>query len=391
MDEAMKKLMQELSEKVKSLSEAVATKFSSAAPAQAEAEKDKLVERILELEKGIKTIQQQKVIRKMAWAVKGAQLSEGVKGVTFGQFLKAVEKRDDSFFADMGIEKSANGQNETTSADGGYLVPVEYANEIVKLELANSIARRICRIFPMGSLTRTIPRQLTNPTVTWVNEAGVIPKTKVTFEQFSQTAKKIACIIPVTAELLADNNVNLDTFLFQVVAEAIGREEDRVAFVGNNDPFYGVLYATGVNSVSMAGATGGWGDLVDLMYTATAPYRADSRFVIGTDALRLIMKMQDDQGRPIWSMPVTGFPGTVFGRPYDESDLLGSSIIYGNFGKYLWISDRGGYEVKGSDSASDANAGAGSAFTQDEIWYRFKRRENIMVVQPSAFSKITLA
>ena len=393
MDEALKKLLAELSTSVKSLHEAVATKFSSADPKATEDEKDALVKQVMDIQNEIKTLKQAKAIRKMAWAIPGSKPGEGVDSKTFGEFLKAAARGDDSFMSEMGVIKAANGQSEGTAADGGYTVPTEYANEIVKLERQFSIARSICRLFPMGSLTRLVPSQLTNPTVTWTPEATNHTKTKVTLSQLTQTAKKVSALVPVTEELLADNNVSLDAFLFQVVAEAIGREEDRVAFAGNtgaSDPFNGVLYASGVNSVSMAGATLNWSDLVDLYMAMKAPYRTRGAWVLGSDALKLVMKLRDDQNRPIWSMPEGGAPGRIWGKPYYETDQLTTTILYGAWDR-LWISDRGGYEVKASDSASDANGGAGSAFLQDEIWYKFRRRENIIVAQPEAFAKITVA
>lgn len=401
MDEALKKMVLELAEKVKALNETVATKFSSAAPSQTEAEKDALVKDVLQLKEAIKTLQTQKIVRKMAWTINGAGAGEGVKGLSFADFMKAVHGKDTGLLAEL---KAANGQSEGTDADGGFAVPTEYANEIIKLERQFSVARRICRLFPMGSITRKIPRQLTNPTVTWTNEATNHTKTKATLEQVTQTAKKLSALIPVTEELLADNNVNIDSFLFQIVAEAIGREEDRVAFAGNADPFNGVLYATGVNAVTMNGATLDWQDLVSLLMAPKAPYRARGRFVVSSDALTLIMKLQDDQSRPIWTMPLlntpgidfsqaagSGFAGTIIGKPYDETDQLTLTALFGDFGQSLWISDRGTYDVKASDSASDASGGAGSAFLQDEIWYKFRRRENIVVAQPEGFAKMTVA
>lgn len=399
MDEALKKLLTEMAGSVKALNETIAAKFSSVAPTGVEAEKDALIKRIQELETGVTTLKNLKAVRKMAWSVGGASAGDGVQAKSFADFMKAVVAKDAQFLENMGV-KTANGQSEGTNADGGFTVPTEYANEIIKLERQNSIVRRIARLFPMGSLTRKVPRQLTNPTVTWTGEATNHTKTKATVEQITQTAKKLSALVPVTEELLADNNVNLDAFLFQVVAEAMGREEDRVAFVGNtgsSDPFDGIYYASGVNSVSMVGANLDWKDLVSQMMTLKAPYRLRGRWVLGTTGLSVVMKLRDDQNRPIWTMPSEQAPGAILGMPYDETDQIAATfgsnsdqtpILFGDFGRSLWLSDRASYEVKASDSASDANAGAGSAFLQDEIWYKFRKREAITVAQPEAFAKM---
>lgn len=401
MDEAMKKLLADLGTSVKALNEAVGTKFSSASPAQTEAEKDALVNRVLELEKSLKDIQHAKAIRKMVWGATGQKSEEGAEVVPFNHFLKAVRDKNHDFLNAM--SKAASGQNEGTAADGGNVVPVEYANQIVALERQSSIVRRLARIFPMGSLTRKVPRELAKPAVSWVGEGTEPTLTKGTLDQITQTAKKLIAIIPFTDELLEDNNVSYDSFIAEVVATEMGREEDKQAFVGDvsgsSDPFNGVYFASGTTAVTAAGAIPTYDELVDLMMAIRAPYRGRASFVLSTTALKKVMKLKDDQSRPIWSMPETGAPGRLLGKPYEESDqipdTLGAARTGGTntailFGAWdgLWLSPRGGYTVKASDSAS--NSSGKSAFTLDETWFKFRRREDITVANPEAFAKYTL-
>jgi len=386
----------ELLKSIQNLQEAITAKFSSAQPAAVEAEKDQLVKEVRELQEKMKLIQQAKAISKMVFAVPGAKAEAGDKLVTFGRFLKGVKRNDSQFLNE--VIKAATQMGEDTNADGGYTVPVEFSNEIIPILKQASIARRIARIVPMGSKTRTIPSQLTDPAVTWTGEGVAKTQTKVTFAQITQTAKKLAAIIPVTDELLADNDVALDRFLFETVAQAFGAEEDRVAFVGSTgagDPFNGVYNATGVNTVTMDGATLAYADLVDLIFAVSAPYRAGARFVLNGTALSVAMKLTDADGRPIWAPSMQdGVPGRVLGFPYEESDQLptdlgagtdSTPILFGNFGQYLWISPRGEYSVDSSNSATD---GTNHAFIKNETWFRFEERLSIDVVKGSAFSRM---
>jgi len=64
-----------------------------------------------------------------------------------------------------------------------------------------------------------------------------------------------------------------------------------------------------------------------------------------------------------------------------------TAILYGNWKKYLWVSDRGGYEIYASRDASDFGTNE-SAFMLDETWFRFKRRMSINVALPVAFSRM---
>jgi len=322
-------------------------------------------------------------------------------GVYLGQVLKAVALGDHQFLAESGIEKTI--MSEGTPAQGGYTVPVEYGNEIIKLERAGSILRQLARNFPMASLTRLLPRQLTNVVVTWTEEGAVKTETKPTFGQLTQTAKKLAAIVKMTDELLEDNSVDLDQFIMELIADAMGLEEDRVGFAGNTgagDPFMGVLYAVGVNVATMTGATVTFDDLVDLIMALNAKYREGATLVTSTTGLQVLMKIKDAQGRYIWQVPGLGQVPMIWTYPYKISDQLPvnlgvgtneTPILFGNWNKHFFVSDRGGYEVFSSKSASDWVAGAlTSAFTQDETWSRFKKRMSLDVALPAAFSRITI-
>lgn len=394
-----KEIMEKLAGAVNDLKETITARFASPDPKKREEETQKLVDNVLSKlsEAGLR---KEAPKRKMTWALPNQKVEEGQEKIQFRQFLKGVYNKDTKWLKEVGL-KAPTGMNEGTDADGGYTVPTEFATEIIRLERIQSIARSICRNFPMGTLTRKVPKQLTNPNVYWVGESSApSAKTKVTLGQVTQTAKKVIGIAPLTNELLEDNNVNIDDFLIQVVAEAVAREVDRVIFAGDvsgaSDPFNGVLFASGVNSVSLAGATLAYKDLISLYMSPKAPYRLRGKWVLSGTALEKIMKLVDDNNRPIWTMPVEGAPGRIIGKSYFETDQIpdtlgtGSDqtgILFGAFDQ-VWISDRGEYRVSASESASDS-AGA-SAFELDEIWYRFIRRMSLDVANAEALSKLLI-
>ncbi len=380
--------------------ETITARFAPPNPADREAEKDALVNDLLTrlAKAGLRPATE----RKMQWAKPGEKGVEGAEQVHFNKFLKAVANKDSAFLSMMA--KAASGQSEGTDADGGFSVPTEYAAEIIKLERQSSIVRQVARIFPMGTLTRKVPRELAKPNVYWTgegNEPAAI--SKGTQEQITQTAKKLMAIIPFTDELLEDNNVSLDSFIAEVVAQEFGREEDKQAFVGDvsgsSDPFNGVFFASGVAAVSLDGAKLTFQDYVNLLMAPKAPYRDRGQFVLSTTVLKKTMKLTDDENRPLWQMPTPTVPGTILGKRYNETDqipdTLGSTRTNGTasaalFGAWdgLWISPRGGYTVKGSDSASGFSGK--SAFTQDEIWFKFRRRQAVTVANPEALARMTV-
>jgi HK97 family phage major capsid protein len=49
--------------------------------------------------------------------------------------------------------------SEGTNTAGGYLVPEEFGTDLILLREQYGVARRLCKIVPMSSDTRTDPRQ----------------------------------------------------------------------------------------------------------------------------------------------------------------------------------------------------------------------------------------
>lgn len=338
--------------------------------------------------------------RKMAWAGFSKEEEDGVKKVFLTDFLRASLHNDHAFMENAGLKTV---MSEGTPAQGGYTVPVEYSDEIIKLESEESIIRRLARVFPMASLTRPLPRQLTNVTVTWTEEDVAKTETKPTFDRFTQTAKKVAAIVRLTDELREDSSINLDKFVMELIADAMALEFDRIAFNGNTgagDPFMGVYYAAGVNVNTMVGASVTFDDVKALINSVASGYRKGGTLVTSTVGEQALQLVKDSTGRYIWSSPNGVAPAKIWGYPYEVSDQIVSNLgvglnetplLFGNWKKYFYISDRGGYEVVSSNQASAWIAAAlVSAFTQDETWHRFKRRVSLDVALPVAFSRMLI-
>jgi HK97 family phage major capsid protein len=385
----MEKLLEKLTQAVENLNEKIKGNFSPVDPKASNAETDKLIEQVRTLEKQVEEINRAKAIQKMIFGVAGKEAQVGEKLVTFGSFLKGIAVKD----ADMinALTKTGNGQSINVNADGGYAVPVEYSTEIIKLLRLFGVARGLARLVPMNSLTRKVNSQLTHPTATYTDEAVPHTKTKVTLDTpITQTAKKLSAVVPISEELLEENNIGMDAVIYEAVANAFGKVEDDQAFAGSGSPFTGVLNASGIVTATQNVANPSYDDLVDTMFGIAASYRRNGRWLLDSAALKLVMKIKDDNGDPIWGMPVAGAPGTILGKPYAETEAFTSKMIFGDF-SYLWLSDRSSYEVKASTEASDANVSSGSAFMQDEVWFKFKQRHSINVMKGEAFAKMVLA
>ncbi len=337
-------------------------------------------------------------IRAMQWAIPDEKGKTPDNGIFLGQFLKAITPGMGAKTSPEVLAHIKTTLIEGTDSLGGYLVPEEFSNQIILLENKDAIIRQLARIFPMKTLVRTLPKQLTDVSVFWTTEGTEKTETNPTFSRLTQTAKKMAAIVKMTDELIEDESVGIDNLIQGLIAEAMAAEEDRIAFVGDvsglSDPFNGVLYAAGVNSVTQIAANMVGDDIINIIMSLNAKYRKGATLVTSTDGLKLIMKLKDKNDNYIWNPPTALTPKAIWGYPYEISDEILSTygggtetaILFGNWKKHYFVSDKGGLEVKSSISATDV--GAASAFMEDETWFRFKKRISLDVALSAAFSKM---
>jgi HK97 family phage major capsid protein len=93
-------------------------------------------------------------------------------------------------------------------------------------------------------------------------------------------------------------------------------------------------------------------NLVDLQHSVDKNYRKNGTFMFNDNTLKVLRKLKDDQGRPIFQESMRdGEPSTILGKPYvvdnDMPDIGASakSIAFGDFNKYIVRRVRG-YSVK---------------------------------------------
>lgn len=100
--------------------------------------------------------------------------------------------------------------NEGTGADGGFLVPPEFATQLwQKVEAEENLLNRCATLTPEGN-SMTIPKDETTPwgstglQAYWDGEANTITQSKGVFETSTLRTNKLTALAPVTDEMLED-------------------------------------------------------------------------------------------------------------------------------------------------------------------------------------------
>jgi HK97 family phage major capsid protein len=171
---------------------------------------------------------------------------------------------------------------------------------------------------------------------------------QVMFNSYKYSSK----IVLVPIELLQDSYFDLNTFLAMKLGQRIGRIANQhfTTGTGTNQPG-GVVTGATSGKVGTTGQTLTviYDDLVDLVHAVDPGYRMNptARFMLADSSLKVIKKLKDTTGRPLW-MPYEGAvldpgkknPDTIMGYQYTINQDMATmaanakSILFGDFDKY---------------------------------------------------------
>ncbi len=273
----------------------------------------------------------------------------------------SFERKSFGSYLRSGIERASADEVKAlivaTDANGGYLAPEEFGNELIKLLREYSPIRQYARVVNISAPEIKYPRRLTGTGATWVSEIADRTESSMTFEQVTLTPFELATFTDISNQLLADNAYGLEGELLSDYAESFGITEGS-AFVkgtGTGQP-KGLLVASGIKEVKTGVAAdfpaANPADVIIGMYHAIATTHAHNGvWIMNRKTLGTIRQWKDGTGRYLVLDPITvGGASTLLGRPIVEvpdMDDIGAGkfpILFGDLSGYR-IVDRAGLEA----------------------------------------------
>ena len=238
------------------------------------------------------------------------------------------------------------GQDES----GGYLVPDEYDHRLVEALEQENIFRKLATTINTTGLHK-INVAAVKPAAAWVEEGEALTSfSDATFDQVILDAYKLHVAVKVSEELLYDNAFNLETYLLNSFAKALGNAEEEAFLTGDgkNKPT-GILNATGGGEVGVTTVADSIkaDEVIDLVYKLKRPYRKNAAFITSDSTLAQIRKLKDSNGNYLWQPALTaGEPDRILGYSVYTSAYMpkiakGAAVMaFGDF-SYYTIGDRG--------------------------------------------------
>ena len=240
-----------------------------------------------------------------------------------------------------------------SDAEGGYLVPDEFEQILIKALEEENIIRALAHVITSSSGDKKIPVVASNGAASWVDEGAAIPESDDKFGQVNLGAHKLATMLKISEELLNDSAFNLEQYAAREFGRRIGRAEEE-AFIsgsGTGRPT-GFLNSAQLGVTTASATTIILDEVIDLYHSLREPYRRNAVFIVNDLTVKAIRKLKDNTGNYLWQPSlIAGAPDTILGRPIRTSGFMpviegGSKVVaFGDF-SYYWISDRQGRSFK---------------------------------------------
>jgi HK97 family phage major capsid protein len=272
--------------------------------------------------------------------------SDGDSKKNFGDWACAVARDDRAYlekhYGSTRIDYTGKAAlAESGGVTGGYVVPPEFAQQLLALAEEQAIVRARAFVQPMASATlmfpyldvTTVQTAGTSPffggiIFNWTEEAQTRTETEPQFKMLELKAHELSGYTVSSNVLLQDAAFGLEKFLFTIFARALAWYEDYAFLQGNGvGKPVGMLKCNANLQVNrQTGGTFTYQDAAKMVSRLLPSSMNNAIWVIHPYALQPLVQLADSSGRLVWVPNVGGaqdkIPGTLFGRPVLVSEKV---------------------------------------------------------------------
>lgn len=255
-----------------------------------------------------------------------------------------------AFWDGMQTGYVSNALKEGSDGSGGYLVPDEFDERIIRALEEENILRKLGKVIKTEH-THKIPRMVDGYEAEWYDENDRFDFSGAEFDEIVFSAYKLGTLLKVSSEFLEDTPQDIENFIYEMIVERFSRSEEEAFFTGDGTgkPL-GIIHQAQVGVVSENIGDINLDDIIELVYSVKKPYRENAVFIMSEEACACLKKFKNYNGRNVWKV-VNGEPDTLFGYPvYTTTKLDGiesgnKPVLFGNFDFYC-IAERGNRTIQ---------------------------------------------
>jgi HK97 family phage major capsid protein len=274
-------------------------------------------------------------------------------------FEAYVRSGDDDALRGLVLEGKA--MSTAVAGDGGYLVDPQTSQTVQSVLISNASLRQVANVVNVDATSYDVLIDHTDLGSGWANETGATVETGTPqIERISIPLYELSALPKASQRLLDDSAFDIDGWLAGRIADKFARAE-AAAFVNGDgiDKPTGIMNHTQVDDTAWTwgslgyvptGIDGDFGsadNIVELVYTLGAQYRANATFVMNSKTAGRVRKLKDADGRFLWSDGLAASePARLMGYPVliaeDMPDVNsnGAAIAFGDFAAGYTVAER---------------------------------------------------
>lgn len=250
------------------------------------------------------------------------------------------------------MEAIRNTMSTSTGSEGGYAVQPVVASTLIEALKDYGAMRRLA-----SRIVTTNGADLSYPSTDGTSEEGEIigqnasaNDADVSFGTVPLNTYKFSSkVVTVPIELLQDSNIDVVALVNSRLRERVGRIQNRMftTGTGTSQPHGITVASAGKVGTTGQTATVIYDDLVDLVDSIDPAYMIDGlKFQFAQSVRRLVRKIKDSAGRPIWTPSYdegmsAKTPDLLLGYPVEINNHMpapaanAKSIVFGDHSKYM--------------------------------------------------------
>lgn len=254
--------------------------------------------------------------------------------------------------------------NESAGPDGGYAVPVEFAQGIISMAMEEQSLLSMANATPISGNTMRFPKDEGTPwgttgiTAAWEGEGVQTTGTKESeLKEMELRLKKLKVLVPVTEELLADATAMSSHITRKMGVRLDWKVQDAIVNgLGAGQPLgitKSLAYVSQAKETSQTADTINGYNVAKMLGRVIQGPGANVVWLINPDAYNQVITMTLNNN-PVWTAPQSGFKdapsGFLLGRPIMQTDTLQTlgdkfDIILANMSGYQAITKAGAAEM----------------------------------------------
>lgn len=273
----------------------------------------------------------QPIVKELETIKKQTFRTEEIKGLN-GAWVKGLISPDK--LTDVERKAVTTYANYTTSADGGATVPVTYSDRVWELAVTKDRILESLDMFNISAgnsiripVDETSEFDDTGVTAYWVGEGQAATATKPVFKTITLLLAKLVTFLPITEELVEDNNVNIENYLITKTAQKMNRQLKKgILMVSAGQITSAIDSACRITVSRNVAGTFSYQDVIT-MYASMWPESKETRkavWVMTPGAYGKLLEMEDSAGHLVFA---GGFGANNSVADAPSGSLLGLEVI----------------------------------------------------------------